>query len=294
MINFYKYFPPGEKGQEWGLNILNVGCTRILPNSHYPAQSHPSHHNFKWETGRVLQEYALVYIVNGTGSLETESVNMNILDGTVFMIFPNERHRYKPDLQTGWDEYWVSFNGDYIENLMQKKLFSKKYPLFQLGLNEKILGLFNELVEASVEESNGFESILSSATIHALGVLHAFNLQKEIEKDSLALLVVKKAKMLFRTNLLEVSDPKAVAVHLGVGYSWFRKVFKENTGRSPGQYFIQLKIQKSKELLANHQLSIKEIAYMLGFKSPFYFSKLFKRKTGLTPVQFRNLRLKKY
>lgn len=294
MNNFFKYFPSNDESFLWGLNVLTVGCTRILPNAIYPAPNHPSQYNFTWETGRILQEYTLVYIVNGNGSLETESVKKRILDGTVFMVYPNERHRYKPDKETGWDEYWVSFNGGYIDNLINNNLFTKKSPLFHLGLNEKIIQLFDDVINASKDESNGYQAVISSATIHVLGMLYAFYQQLHNDGDSLTELTVKKAKILFRTKLLDVTDPKAIADELEVGYSWFRKVFKENTGISPGQYFIQLKIQKAKQLLGNPQYAIKEVAYMLKFESPFYFSKLFKQKTGFTPLQFRSMVLKTY
>lgn len=294
MNNFFKYFPSSDKSAPWGLNVLSVGCSRILPNAIYPEPNHPAHHHFNWETGRILQEYTLVYIVNGNGILETESVKERILDGTVFMIHPNERHRYKPDKETGWDEYWVGFDGEYIDKLMKNNSFSKKHPLFHLGLNEKILQLFGDILSASKDENNGFEAFIASVSIHILGIIYAFNQQGRNEDESLIDQTVKKAKILFRANLLSVIEAQNIADELEVGYSWFRKVFKENTGISPGQYFIQLKIQKAKELLGNPQLAIKEVAYMLKFDSPFYFSKLFKQKTGFTPLQFRNMLLKTY
>jgi AraC-like DNA-binding protein len=294
MKNFFRYFPSSDKGAHWGLNVLSVGCTRVLPNAVYPESNHPSHHYFTWETGRVLQEYTLIYVVNGSGFLETESVKEIILDGSIFMIFPNERHRYKPNKETGWDEYWISFNGDYMDSLINSNLFLKKSPLSHLGLNEKILHLFADVVNAAKDENNGYEAVISSATIHILGMLYAFNQQQHNDNESLTEHTVKKAKILFREKLLEVTDPKAIADELQVGYSWFRKVFKESTGISPGQYFIQLKIQKAKELLGNSQHAIKEVAYILKFESPFYFSKLFKQKTGFTPLQFRNMVFKNY
>ena len=293
MKNFFRYFPSSDKGAQWGLNVLSVGCTRVMPNAVYPESNHPSHHYFTWETGRVLQEYTLIYVVNGNGSLETESVKENIIEGSIFMIFPNERHRYKPNKEIGWDEYWISFNGDYIDGLINNNLFLKKSPLSHLGLNEKVLHLFADVVNAAKDENKGYESVISSATIHILGMLYAFNQQKHNDNESLAELTVKKAKIFFREKLLDVTDSKAIADELQVGYSWFRKVFKESTGISPGQYFIQLKIQKAKELLGNSQYAIKEVAYILKFESPFYFSKLFKQKTGFTPLQFRSMVLKK-
>ena len=74
---------------------------------------------------------------------------------------------------------------------------------------------------------------------------------------------------------------------MNVGYSWFRKLFKNYTGLSPGQYYLQLKIEKAKELLCNSNSPIKKIAQELNFDSSFYFSRIFKDKTGLKPTEYR-------
>ncbi|MEJ7684533.1 MAG: helix-turn-helix transcriptional regulator [Segetibacter sp.] len=65
-------------------------------------------------------------------------------------------------------------------------------------------------------------------------------------------------------------------------------MFKSYTGIALGQYLIQLKIEKAKILLSNPSKTIKEIAYDLHFDSCFYFSRLFKEKTGFSPDTFRN------
>jgi AraC-like DNA-binding protein len=74
---------------------------------------------------------------------------------------------------------------------------------------------------------------------------------------------------------------------MGISYSTFRRDFKRQTGLSPLQYHLLLKIEKAKELLINTELKAKEIAYKLGFDSDYYFCRLFKQKTGISPAQFR-------
>ena len=69
--------------------------------------------------------------------------------------------------------------------------------------------------------------------------------------------------------------------------------FKKQTGLSPLQYYLLLKIEKSKELLLSSQKNQKEIAFELGFESDYYFNRLFKQKTGLSPGKFRNFNKKK-
>jgi transcriptional regulator GlxA family with amidase domain len=78
-----------------------------------------------------------------------------------------------------------------------------------------------------------------------------------------------------------------IAMSVGLGYSVFRKKFKEYTGVSPAQYQINLRINKAKDLLVTSKQSLKEIANDLGFESADYFYRLFKKKTGYTPSDYR-------
>jgi AraC-like DNA-binding protein len=90
-------------------------------------------------------------------------------------------------------------------------------------------------------------------------------------------------------NINKEIDIHEIASNLGTSYSWFRKVFKEYTGFAPSQYFQELKLRKSKELLIESNLSVKEIAYHLNFSSYEYFLSFFKKRVGLTPLEYRNM-----
>ncbi|WP_052417913.1 helix-turn-helix domain-containing protein [Jejuia pallidilutea] len=106
--------------------------------------------------------------------------------------------------------------------------------------------------------------------------------------DNLNSLVTKAKHTMYR-NIDKSINLRTIASSLGVSYSKFRIDFKTQTGISPLQYYILIKIEKSKELLLNTNKSQKEIAYELGFESDVYFNRLFKRKTGVAPGKYRNL-----
>ena len=72
-----------------------------------------------------------------------------------------------------------------------------------------------------------------------------------------------------------------------VGYSHFRRMFKKYTGLSPAQYHLKLRLQKARELLLTTNLSVKQIAYELGFQSNYYFTRIFTQKMGDTPTGLR-------
>ena len=75
--------------------------------------------------------------------------------------------------------------------------------------------------------------------------------------------------------------------------SAFRREFAATIGKSPKTYILDCKLQKSKEMLSTSSYTIKEICSALGFFDDAYFSKLFKRATGLTPMQYRIAALRK-
>src|SRR5690606_8944154 len=99
------------------------------------------------------------------------------------------------------------------------------------------------------------------------------------------------AKLLLKEHVEQAISVEQIAAQLSVSYSQFRKLFKKYAGVSPGQYFIQLKMEKAKYYLGHSNRLIKDIEYELGFDSCFYFSKLFKEKTGLSPELYRKRKL---
>jgi AraC-like DNA-binding protein len=90
-----------------------------------------------------------------------------------------------------------------------------------------------------------------------------------------------------RENIEQDIDFRKLAADHYIGYSYFRKMFKKYTGMAPHQYHLDLKLMKAKEMILTNQKTITEISAELGFESIYYFSRLFKRKVGQNPSDFR-------
>lgn len=82
-------------------------------------------------------------------------------------------------------------------------------------------------------------------------------------------------------------DTSVWSKQLGVGRTRLFSQIKQITGMTPNDYILQMKLNKSLVLLAEHNLTIGEIGYQLGFSSPAYFSKCFKKQYGMTPADYR-------
>ena len=69
--------------------------------------------------------------------------------------------------------------------------------------------------------------------------------------------------------------------------SWFIRNFKLYTGSTPLNYILNIRISNAQSLLENTKYNITEIASITGYDNPLYFSRLFKKQTGLSPSEYR-------
>ncbi|QNL48204.1 AraC family transcriptional regulator [Olivibacter sp. SDN3] len=288
MENYVKYLNISSLEKDWGFYVTTVGSARVGPNKNYPNnREHPIDHSFTWDKGRILDGYYIVFITKGEGILESAKTKpCNVRAGTCFLLFPGVWHRYKPHPHSGWEEYWVGFNGAYPNELMQKDIFSTGNPFIEVGMSEELLQLFRNLISHVISAEAGYRQIITGITLQILGLLNTVSKYRTFEVDHQSKLI-SKAKFLLQESIENPINLEEMVKELPMGYSKFRKSFKAITGVSPNQYHLDLRLDKAKELLSSTNLTINEIAYKTGFGSIFYFSRLFKKKNGRSPKAFR-------
>jgi len=283
-----KYLTASPTDELWGLYITTIGSQIIAPHSSYPPKSHPSAYWFDPGMGRVLHEYILLYITAGGGVFESRHCKpVKIVPGTVILLFPDEWHTYKPNIPDGWTEYWVGFNGVQIESLMKNNFFAKKSPIFNVGFNEQLVSLFQQGIETAFFQKTAHQQVLTGITSLILGLIH-YSEKNNAFRDKEIISQIDKARMLMRESVDSNVNPASIAASLNLSYSWFRRIFKQYTGFAPAQYQMEIKLQKSKELLTSTGMPVKEIAFDLGFESVSYFVTFFKSRTGMSPTEYRD------
>jgi AraC-like DNA-binding protein len=282
------YLSIGGNDEDWGIVVTTVGCQSIPPRTHYPPIQHPDTHLFVPEKGRIINEYQLVYITNGSGWFSSQHLNkkQKVTAGAMILLFPGEWHSYAPDLTTGWNEYWVGFRGIHIDNRVKKGFFSLKEPLHNIGLSGSVVGLYEDIIRIAQKEKTGYQQMISSIVLSILGTVYYKNRNGQYS-DSYIVDKINEARNIIKDNTENTISQEGIAKKLGLGYSWYRRMFKEYTGVSPAQYHLQQKLMKAKELLTTTNQNITEIAYELHFENVCQFSTFFKKKEGITPSEFR-------
>ena len=189
-------------------------------------------------------------------------------------------------IKTGWVENYIGFEGKIAKELLNHPRFTPKQAVLQIGIKEELLDTYLKIFDLVEKEQPGFQQIASGMVIKLLGYIISFEKQKGFSGKKIAK-VIDEARFMMRQNVEQEINLENLAAQLNIGYSYFRQMFKKYTGVSPGQYHLQLRIIRAKELLISTNKSIKEIRYELGFQSNYYYSKMFKKKEGMNPSDFR-------
>ncbi|MDO5570971.1 MAG: AraC family transcriptional regulator [Bacteroidales bacterium] len=286
-----KYLPVNDLIQSWGFIYTTSGFQNVSKMSRYPLLPHPLAYNFRKEKGRILNEYQLVYIVEGKGRFVSSSKKeVEVKAGTLLVLFPGEWHSYNPDPEVGWKEYWIGFKGDQMDKIVNSGYFSKENPVLNFGIHDSLIDSYMEVIRLAEKEKAGYKNLISGIILHMLGLIYYKNKNAEFADNPLVE-KINKARSIMREHLSENLSPEDIANQIGIGYTWFRRCFKEYVGMSPGQYQLQLKHSRAKELLITPHLTVSDIAFQLGFESISQFSTFFKKQEGMSASLYRRTRL---
>lgn len=148
---------------------------------------------------------------------------------------------------------------------------------------------FDELQRGNATGTNLYAD--SIANLLAVQLLREYSSErKPTEKRYVYGLTNRKLTLvldLIENDLAEDLSLKVLANAAGLSEYHFLRMFKQSTGYTPHQYVINQRIERARELLKKTDMSITEIAYLLGFSTPAHFTHHFRRKTGFTPREMR-------
>lgn len=286
-MNRFKYMQPSTRDLAWGIAVTTIGVQHIESYSHYPAVGHPTTHLFGSDGRRTLNEYQIVYIARGRGVFESASCSSTTIDaGTLLLLFPGEWHSYRPDSETGWEEYWVGFNGPAMDELIRSGFFTFKQCLFHTNDYKRISDIFEEIYNHSIQGAAGQAQYTAGLVQMLLGRM-AYESQSNIFCESHIMRTINQAKRMITDEIYAHKAIEEIATVLGMGYSHFRREFRRICGVSPGEYRQQHRLKRAKELLVSGTYSIAQIAKELNFDSTGQFSTFFRKRVGIPPLEYR-------
>ena len=201
---------------------------------------------------------------------------------------------------TGW---WLVFHPDFIRNYPLAKTINN-YGYFSYAVNEALhlsdreeQMLENIMKSIEQESQTSIDQFSQDVMIAHLDLLlnycnRFYNRQFLTRKAASNDLLVKFEKLLdtyFENDITQLGIPSVqyLSQHLNVSAHYLSDMLRSLTGQSTQQHIHEKLIEKAKEKLTTSKLSVGEIAFQLGFEHPQSFSKLFKSKVEMSPLEFR-------
>lgn len=292
-VENFRYLQVTPRDKSWGLAVTTVGYQHVRPGESYPLSAHPDGYRFQENGRRVLNEYQLYYITRGSGHFESASCSRTRIEaGMMFMLFPGEWHSFAPDPDSGWDDHWIGFNGVFMDDKIRGGFFTFKNCVFKVGIDNRITDIFHEILEIADDEKKGYQQVIASLAISLIGRVH-YEDTNHTYGDTYIDRIINQAKAVMKEDTTNNEPLEEIAHTLGVSYSLFRREFRKRCGISPGQYRLELRLTKAKELLLTTNLSVADISTRLHFECIGQFSTFFKKKSGTSPLEFRKHGIKK-
>ena len=222
---------------------------------------------------RGRADYHLLFNVSGEMLVGDEILSA----GEAYIIFPWEKQEYTYLCRENSFYCWLHFSGTRVAEILETmSLSGGKYSLFESkGEAEEILRRIIKAISGEWESSDEYV-VGQLYSLFALFSLPCRN------KNPFSKAVKKLCDPMDKTTVAELAES------YGMSEGHFIRQFKSYTGQTPLEYRAFKKIETAKSLLAGTDLSITDISASLGFDDPLYFSRVFKRQTGVSPREYRN------
>ena len=226
--------------------------------------------------------FVLEYVCDGIGYVTCNERKFTVKKGDVYLLGPGSNHTYHSDSKNPYTKIWINFESKIFENVIKDLGIADQIHFENIFCEE----LFEELLR--VEDISLFHNVITYDVLEILLKIAARLLKSIHQPKQLLPEQINNIKMLLDNSLLGNISIEEICEQNFLSRSYVISNFKKYFGITPHKYLIEGKIKLAMSLLRNHNKSIKEIAFELGFYDLYHFSKTFKQKTGVSPSEYRN------
>lgn len=234
-------------------------------------------------------EHILILCVDGEGWYEIGGKRQPLRQNEAVIIPRGMPHIYGASEDAPWSIHWVHFAGasaDYFVHHLPDDVHSLAVDPQTVADLEK---LFRECYASFLGSFVLQRMIYISQTLHhLLGCLFFNNRAFSPTLRTSRFHNIQETVDFLRHNLDRSISLDEMAEHAGLSKSHFVRLFKEQTGYSPVDYFIHLKMQHACMLLSLTDKTNREISLEVGYDDPYYFSRIFKKVIGISPSGYRS------
>lgn len=270
MSNYKNSYKVKEK-ELVSLSVYNVGFQKCEPL-------------YQWGPG-IRDHYLIHYIISGKGTYRVNNFTYELSAGDCFLVYPNTEAIYQADASDPWEYTWVGFAGSDASMILRATDFSKEHPvIMQMPSGDEVKRQLFHIYDA---RGNRFEhAVEMTGRLYTTLAIFMHNAQKPPTSNTTNSYVQKSIEYISANYSYPISV-EDIASYVGLSRSHLFRSFETILGVSPKEYLTDFRIKQACYLLEHSSLSMTAIANSIGFDNSLYFSKIFHKKKGVPPKEYR-------
>ena len=265
--------------EQYNFQIINYGFDNCEPNR--PPSIYSSNANT-----------SLHFIIEGSGYLAYDGYpTIKVQKGQIFALLPSSPAKYWPDEKKPYKYFWISFLGNGIIPVLEKLNISAKSPIISPINKSTIKRLFIENFNHS-QKYPQFADIINKSYLYK--IFFTLLLEEHIEqKKETGLQFASHIELAQKYISLHYADHELnlqeVATYCHLNKAYFSRIFVKAMGITFTNYLLDFRIRQAISFFQQGETSIQDVAYRVGFISPYYFSNVFKKITSVSPKKYIQL-----
>lgn len=227
----------------------------------------------------IRNHYLFVLVNKGEASFFHKSGTIKLKAQDMLVMCPGERIHYVAD--TPWSIQWVGLYGLTVENYMRELSIDGDHPIIRVEQYYEMQEVLEELYQINSYRTEYYRC-KQIELIYRFFSLLLQKSSKEFNGD-----IAESCKKIIDYNYGRDITVQEIAKTLHIDSAYLTRKFVQNYGVAPKEYLIDKRVKKAKKLLMESDARIKEISGSVGYADQLYFSRIFKKKVGLSPLEYR-------
>lgn len=231
------------------------------------------------------RDFQLLYIAKGKGYFTIGGKLRTLTEGSMILYRPDEPQHYFYRAADKTEVYWVHFTGRDATELLKYYELPDSENVFRTGSSADIQWLYRQMIQELQLCRQNYEELLALILRHLFIVVNRCLTEGSRDVDTLG--EIERATHYFNENYRQPINIEEYAAARHMSACWFIRSFRRAVKQTPMQYILSLRMSNAQSLLEATEYNVTEVAAAVGYDDPLYFSRLFRRHTGVSPTEYR-------
>lgn len=231
----------------------------------------------KFKYGQTRKDYSLVYVNEGILDMWFTEKHIQVKKGCFVITKPGNQSEHGTSCEN-LNYFWLNFTGSRVEELV-KKMNLEYNTTYNIGVFEEVRNCFTKIASEFTINDSFFEETSAAILIETFALLS--------RKVNVADKSFSRSMEYIESHYNENISIYSLASIEGLSVSHYRALFKKRFSTTPNEYITMKRINSACFYLRSSSRSVERIAQLVGYTDSFYFSRVFKKKTGVSPSKYR-------